>query len=192
MVIMHGRNNNTGRRADFEPFAASFFAPHLYTGIGRAGVGCGAGALALITGVPPEKVAAEHVGNHYADSFMVRFLNRRGYRVLSLTPFSIVGAHSKIGTDHVVLISQLFRRYEATWGVIFGNTYYHNFDSYSLSGLAFLNKPILSAYLVVHPTWRIAEQPKPTATAVKSRGGPRLKLRAIRKGAEFSWRREWS
>lgn len=141
----------------------------------------------MITGVPPERVAAAHVGNHYADSFMVRFLKRRGYRVLRLTPLSIAGAHSKIGAEHVVLISQKFRRHEATWGVIFGATYYHNFDSYGLSGLAFLNKPILSAYLVVHPTWRIAEKPKPRAAAVKSRGGPNLQLHAIRKGAEFSW-----
>jgi len=186
------KKHNQGRRADFEPFAASFFAPHLYTGIDRARVGCGAGALALITGIPPESVDAEHVGNHYADSFMVRFLKRRGYRVLNLSPLSIVGAHSRISADHVVLISQLFRRYEATWGVIFGSTYYHNFDSYSLSGLAFLNKPILSAYLVIHPTWRIAEGPKPTTASSTSRGGPKFKLSAIRKGAEFSWRREWS
>jgi hypothetical protein len=48
----------------------------------------------------------------------------REYRVLNLTPLSIVGAHSRIGADHVMLISQMFRRYEAAWGVVFANTYY--------------------------------------------------------------------
>ena len=38
--------------------------------------------------------------------------------------------------------------------MIFNWTYYHNFQSYALDALSFLNKPILSAYLVVHPKWR--------------------------------------
>ena len=38
--------------------------------------------------------------------------------------------------------------------MIFNETYYHNFQSYALEVLSFLNKPILSAYLVVHPKWR--------------------------------------
>jgi hypothetical protein len=53
-----------------------------------------------------------------------------------------------------VLISQLFRPNEGTWGVIFNWTYYHNFPSYALDALSFLNKPILSAYLVAHPKWQ--------------------------------------
>jgi hypothetical protein len=92
-----------------------------------------------------------------------------------------------------VLISQLFRRYEATWGVIHGNAFYHNFQIFELSALAFLNKPILSAYLVVHPRWRVTHTDVGTPRIeVPRAAGPRLKLSELRQHAEFTFRRKWA
>lgn len=181
-----------GRRADFAPYTASVFAPHLFSGAILGAFGCGASALALITGISPDLIAVKNGGPHYSDSFMISFLRKHGHRTLMLTPLKVCGAKGKIGSDHVVLMSQLFRRYEATWGVIHGNLFYHNFQSFDLSGLAFLNKPILSAYLVIHPRWRVSQAEGKPRNEISRAAGPRLKLNELRKHAKFTFRRKWA
>lgn len=176
---------------DFGPFAASVFAPHLFCGDFRSRLGCGASALALITGIPPEKIAARNGRSHYSDRFIARFLMERHYRLLRLTPERISQAKTEIGLNHVLLISQLFRRNEGTWGVVFGDAYYHNFAVYSLSSLSFLNKPILSAYLVVHPKWQFKAATKPPSPRLTPKQ-QRLALGSVRKHSEFSEIRTWA
>lgn len=157
-LVIVDKGTYGGRRIRFDDYAASVFRPHLFFGSIRAEMGCGSTALALLTGVPPEKAAAQNGSTHHSDEFMTRFLRRRGYRVLHLTLCNISATDSMIGKDNVILLSQLFRKNEATWGVIFNGSYYHNFDIYSLEVLSFLNKPILSAYLVIHPSWRLGRE----------------------------------
>ncbi len=176
---------------DFGPFAASFFAPHLFCGSVRSALGCGASALALITGVAPEIIASQNGGVHYSDRFMTRFLRERNFRTLRLTPQMVTEARSKIRSDHVLLVSQLFRPGEGTWGVVFEDFYYHNFQNYALSSLSFLNKPILSAYVVFHRKWRInyvseTTKPKPRAK------GRQLTLASLRKHCDFTQLQTWA
>ncbi len=176
---------------DFAPFAASFFAPHLFSGSIRSQLGCGASALALITGVPPETIAARNCGRHYSDRFMTRFLRAQNFRTLRLTPRMVTGAKTKIGASHVLLVSELFHPGEGTWGVIYADFYYHNFDAYALSSLAFLNKPIMSAYLVFHPNWRVSYATKESMQRTSTKGR-QLTLASMRKHAEFSYLRLWT
>jgi hypothetical protein len=167
------------------------FAPHLFSGSVRSQLGCGASALALITGVPPEIIASQNGGAHYSDRFVARFLQTHRYRAFRITPDIMSRASSSIGPAHVLLISQLFRRGEGTWGVVFGDFYYHNFDAYALSALSFLNKPILSAYLVAHRKWRIkrpAEQPEHSVPPK----APRLSIVSLRKHCTFTHQRTWA
>jgi hypothetical protein len=176
---------------DFSPFAASFFAPHLFSGAARSQLGCGASALALVTGVAPEIISSQNGGSHFSDRFMVGFLRVRNFRTLRLTPRMITGARTKIGSNHVLLVSQWFRSDEGTWGVVYENFYYHNFEAYVLSSLAFLNRPIMSAYLIIHPKWRIncsvtKPDPKPRAK------GRQLTLAFMRKHSEFTHLRTWT
>jgi hypothetical protein len=176
---------------DFSPFAASFFAPHLFSGAARSQLGCGASALALITGVAPEIISAQNGGTHFSDQFMIRFLRARKFRTLRLTPRMVTGAGTKIVPNHVLLVSQWFRPGEGTWGVVYEDFYYHNFEGYVLSSLAFLNKPIMSAHLVIHPKWRIncsATKPEPKPRA-KWR---QLTLASMRKHSEFTHLRTWT
>ena len=142
---------------NFSRYAASCFTPHLFAGTFGAQAGCGACALALLTGTAPEIIAKENGGRHYPDRFMLRFLRQRGFEIQGLTPRKIVAADGTIGRDHILLLSQMFCPNEATWGVIFGGMFYHNFEIYTVDCLSFFNKPVLSAYLVVHPQWRLAE-----------------------------------
>jgi hypothetical protein len=183
-------HKHRGRRVDFSPYAASFFAPHLFCGSVRSALGCGASALALITGVAPEIIASQNNGSHYSDPFIVRFLRMRRFRTLRLTQNMMTGAKNNLGPDHVLLVSQLFRHGEGTWGVVFENFYYHNFQVYALSALAFSNKPILSAYVVFHRKWRInyeTEKPKPRPRAK----GLQPTLASLSKHCEFTQLRTW-
>ncbi len=168
----------------------SQFAPHLFCHSASIGLGCGVSTLALITGIPPERLAKSHPAKHCTDAFMVGLLRKRGYRVLPLTPRKLVGARLKVGCGHVILLSQLFSETEGTWGVIFADIYYHNFRAYELSQLSFLNRPILSAYLVVHPNWCIRTSIKHQASHLHRR--PRLKVRDMVKGCEFSSWKKWA
>jgi hypothetical protein len=177
------------RGPDLEAYEVSQFAPHLFCHSASVGLGCGVSTLALITGIPPERLAASHPVKHCTDNFMVGFLRKRGYRVLPLTPRKLVSARLKAGHRHVILLSQLFSATEGTWGVIFADTYYHAFKSYELSQLAFLNRPILSAYLVIHPSWRIGRNTKHHTSHLHRK--PKWKIRDVVKGCEFSTWSAW-
>jgi hypothetical protein len=152
----------TRHRVDFSKYSVAFFTPHIFVGAGRSLCGCGAAALATLTGVPPEIVAALNGQAHYPDSFMCSFLRKYGFSVVSLTLCNISAAKARVGNRNVLLISQLFKRNEATWGVIFNSMYYHNFEIYTLEELSFLNKPVLTAYVVSHLRWRACLWLKPS------------------------------
>jgi hypothetical protein len=96
---------------------------------------------------------------------------------------SVCGAKNRLGSDHVLLVSQLLTSLEGTWGVIHRNAYYHNFDMYELSALAFVNKPILSVYVVVHPVWRLTQADEPPQVKPPRKSGPQIKLSALRNTA---------
>lgn len=143
-----------GRRVDFRCYAASCFNPHLFVGPFDARCGCGATALALLTGIAPRAIAAQNGSKHFADKFMVRFLRHKAYSVQELTLCNLSASGSEIGPEHVVLLCQMFCQKEATWGVMFNGNYFHNFEFYRLETLSLLNKPVLSAYVVGHSWWR--------------------------------------
>jgi len=143
----------TGRRVDFARYAVSFFNPHLFAV--RAGLGCGAAALALLSGIAPDHITARNGSKHYSDRFMRRFLREHGFEFLTLTQCRVSSALVRIGRGHVVLVSQLVLRNEGTWGVLYDEYFFHNFSIYGVEATSFVNKPLLSAYLVTHPRWRV-------------------------------------
>ena len=133
---------------------ASAFTPHFFLSPDRARLGCGATALAALTGVEPELIAFENGARHYPDRFMVRFLRAHGFRTLRLSRSVLVDKGYGLGFEHVLLVSQQLTREEGTWGIIFGDTYVHNFETYRLSTFWLLRKPLMSAYVIFHPRWR--------------------------------------
>lgn len=99
---------------------------------------------------------------------MIRFLHDRGFRTLELTLASRAAGKSQIGDSHSLFLSQWFRRNEGTWLVLHNGRCYHDFDIYTLASLAFLKKPVLSAYLIMHFRWHRPEKP-PTQVCRKPR-----------------------
>jgi hypothetical protein len=148
------KGSNGGRRLNFEQYKAYCFHPFLFTNEVRGDFGCGASALALLTGALPEEIARKNKSPHYADRFMVGFLRDHGFRVQRLTQSNIAAASSDIEKNHVLLLSQMIWRGEATWGVIHNGWYYHNFQIYFTNSLTLIRKPVVSAYLIGHTTWR--------------------------------------
>lgn len=156
------------RRVDFAPFATCSFNPYLFSEAVRSGVGCGPSTLALLTGELPRTIAAEnHNRPHTSARFMVKFLRARGYSVFELTRWHIVSSRTKIGPNHIVLLAQVFRRLEGTWNVLHNGICYHNNDMYTLDNLSLLNKPIETAFLVVHPRWRRSSVEKQSKARTK-------------------------
>jgi hypothetical protein len=161
----------TGRRVDFASYAAPCFTPFLFSNADHRMAGCGASALGLLIGLPPANFAAPD--KNYSDELMLRRLRRHGFRVLRLTQCNLSQTAAGINAKHVLLVSQLFRENEATWVVVHNGICYHNFEVYSLEVLSFLNKPLLSAYVVSHLKWQtIANTPtKPIRKPTAARGG---------------------
>jgi hypothetical protein len=174
------RGTYTGHRVDFKNYAVSFFNPHLFSDSISSHAGCGACALAMLTGTDPGTVAAKNGNRHYADDFMLRFLRRQQFKVLALTLCNVSTARSDLGPDNVILVSQLFTRNEGTWGIIFQCNYYHNFSIYSLNALSMLNKPVLSAYVVFHPKWRLQPLSSEKAAPKLAPKSNRLTLGSLR------------
>jgi hypothetical protein len=143
----------TGRRVDFSRYATVCFNPFLFSPATHATSGCGASALGLLTGKTPTCFLPRNGVKHYSDAYMLRCLRRHGFRVVRLTQCNLTQATNGVTARHVLLISQLIRKNEATWLVHFNSICYHNFDAYTLESLSFINKPLLSAYVLSHPKW---------------------------------------
>jgi len=144
---------------DFNQFFVRKFTPHLYVNLGY--YGCGANTLSLLTGAEPWKVpvACKKQPDHWPDKFMVDFLKLRGFKVARVSKCSVTNLNSDcienpISDNHVVMMSQLFKKKEASWVVVHNRFLYHNFEIQRTDGLDCLNHPVLSAYLVCHKSWR--------------------------------------
>lgn len=135
------RGKYTGRRVNFSLYATACFKPFLFSAATDALSGCGASALALLTGIPPAQFVPKNGEKHYSDAYMLRCLRHHGFRVLQLTQCNLSHAMGRITGRHVLLLSQLFRKNEATWLVHFNTVCYHNFDAYTLERCPSLTSP---------------------------------------------------
>ena len=140
---------------NFEPYRASLF--QLQNKGWVTGYGCGANALASLTGEHPSDIADSCQGRHghFPDKKMLSFLRRKGYKVIPVTQclVSLNGEVNNVKANHVLLISQLLKKNEGSWVIVHGGNLTHNFDTVPLNALEFINRPILSAYIIFHPSW---------------------------------------
>jgi hypothetical protein len=146
------------RPIDWSLYMVDLFVPHLY--VNYSG-GCGANALSLLTGVPPHFIQNTNRKNpnHWKDSFMVKFLKERGFKVFPLTKCETTNAsgvyvNDSINNQHVLLFSQLMSKNTGSWTVVHNELMYHNFETVAFRGLTLVNSPSLTVYVVFNPKWK--------------------------------------
>lgn len=155
--MTHGNYKN--RRIEFDNFLVSKFSPNLFNSAHEM-CGCGSTALATICpNINPYDIRDYKNPKSWKDKFMISFLKDRGYKILPITFCSVCNdpyyVDNPITKNHVILISQLLMRNEATWSVIYKDFIFHNFSITKLTPLEFINNPILTAYLVTHDDWKL-------------------------------------
>jgi len=138
---------------NFNKFVCKKFNPHLYDHVLHRSVGCGASALALITGHNPFKIAAKNKNrDHYPDKFLINYLRKNGYKVITINKCNLTNRETvikyKINSNHILLMSQLFLKKEASWVVSWNDLLFHNFEVSRLDAFGFINCPIVSAYVI--------------------------------------------
>lgn len=152
------RRGSRADQVDFGKFQAYHFTPHLSNEEGESysffsSNGCGASALAVLTGENPKSMKSRP---DWDKQFMARHLRKRGFKVKELTRFGVTNrqfAEYPIDGKHVILACCKFNETEASWVVVHRNKLYHNFEKSKLRPYEFLNHPIISAFIVMHPKW---------------------------------------
>lgn len=139
-----GRNDD---RVDFDLFHVQKFIPHIFTNTCN---GCGANALALLTGELPESFPNKA---SWSTRFMLSFLRDRGFATQKITKNAVSQRFNPIANRHVLLILMRFISNEASWIVLNQDIVFHNFEITKLKTYEFLNHPIMDAYLLMHPSW---------------------------------------
>ncbi len=140
-------------QSKFEEFRCTKFAPYIFTGAYSTGNGCGASALALLTGVHPISIPYRE---DWDARYMLSFLLNKKFNIYKLTMDNLTNCETTqhpITKSHVVLASIKMLKEEATWVVLHGETMYHNFEITSMNPYDLINHPLINMYLVKHPTW---------------------------------------
>lgn len=138
---------------DFTKFEAGRFVPFLFERQTFEQFGCGYCAMALLTGISPIRLRAQFKENHVSDKRIVRFLQDNEFSIVELTKANVTQTFAPLKSYHVILFSQLLLKGEATWCVLHDGFCYHNFDIRLIKSLEFVNRPLLSMYLVWHPRY---------------------------------------
>lgn len=153
------RENGT----DFSLYTADVFRPHLFNS-SYADFGCGPCTLSLLTGLPPSQAATKVNPLNTPDDKLLQVLEKYGIEHFGITKCEMTNdpvlVRNQITELHVLLVSQLWRRNEASWGVMYDNIFYHNFRPCGTNVLDFVNRPILSAYVLFNPTWKLTNIPR--------------------------------
>ena len=153
------RKGSYSRPVPLTRYRAKHFPLHLFASDTVGVPGCGATALATITGTDPRHYLMLN-GNKAAcgDVFMKKRLELEGYEVIPLTKRGLNTSkiiEYPVENNNVLLVSQLVARNTTTWMVYYAGLSWHNFQVGRVEALDFINKPTITAYCVWHPSWSI-------------------------------------
>lgn len=150
----------TNKKINFDSFAINKFVPHIYDSYTHTSINCGSSTLALLTGINPFHISALNKNrDHTSDKFMISFLKSNGFKIAKLTQCSVSNNRTRIMENnikyyHVLLVSQLVLRNECSWSVINDQYDYHGFLVNLLKPLEFVNRPIITSYLLFHKKYK--------------------------------------
>ena len=150
-----GRYDNVKR--NFVAYRSPFFVP--YTG--DSTYSCGLDAYRTLTWKDPPR----YTSRLSTDRQMVSALRKDGIKVIPLTVCRVTNREilsNLILETHVVLISQMFKKNEGSWCVLYDGRIYHNCsdETDSFRMLEFINRPILSAYILWRKKWAVKPRNK--------------------------------
>ena len=147
------------RAIDFSKYTVSKPNLTFYSGFKYQLWGCGATVGSLLTGIHPKEVAKYNKhSSHFSDEMMIKFLRKHKFKLIPLTIASISNSkiiENKLDENHLIIISQMLKRNEASWAVLLNCQYHvHNFEINRLTTTEFIERPILTAYVAYKPEWR--------------------------------------
>ena len=144
-------------KTNFQKYKVRKFIPHLFFSQHVEHIGCGPCTISLLTGVHPIKILDRIRSNHTSDEKMRRLLREHGISSRLITKCEMTNDEAvvehQITSQHVILISQLMRKNEGSWGVLYDGILYHNMRPCSWGVLELLNRPVLSAYVLYKKEW---------------------------------------
>jgi len=162
------------KQIDFGRFVCKKFVPHLYGSYSACG--CGANALALLTGNPSENFGARR--EDWTSKIMRVYLRKHNFIFEKLTKCAVTNTrfwnHAAIGHQHVVLMSIKLMQNEASWVVVYQERMYHNFEITKMKPYELLNHPIMEALIIKHPSWDEPVLPRRPVLWPSGPGMPKL------------------
>ena len=138
---------------NFQKYTSKKFSPHLFNKSAYKLAGCGANALSLITGENPFDISEKNKHkDHYSDEFMIKHLRKNKFKVFTLNKCNLTNRETNVTyhvrENHIILMSQLFLKKEASWLVSWNDLVFHNFEIAPLDPFSLINCPIISAYVL--------------------------------------------
>ena len=148
------------RSTDFSKLILDKFPATLYDALSYSQEGCGANALAMLTGIHPSKIKKLNKNkNHFPDSFMLKFLRKHGFKIYKITKCNLSKRNTggnlnyQIKDNHLLLCSHLLKKNEATWVIYWNGIQYHNFELAKCDFWSLINFPISTAYVLYKDEW---------------------------------------
>lgn len=150
------RRGSANKKAmSFAAMRVAKFVPHIFTGGIATSFGCGATALALLTGIHPAFIPRPRKGD-WTERIVTKYLKDKDFRVLRMTLNNITPKNEllhPVGRTHVSLLRLKFMKNEASWIVVHNSMVFHNFEITELEAYEFINHPILAGFLLWHEDW---------------------------------------
>jgi hypothetical protein len=131
---------------------------YMYNPTTYGNYGCGSTALSIITGINPVKIQIANKNRHYSDEFMLKYLRQHKIKCIKMTKCNLTNQKDwqyPINARHVLLVSQLVKKAEATWKIIYQGISHHNFLPSTFSVTSMLNNPVCSSYVLFKPEWKV-------------------------------------
>lgn len=138
----------------FSKLGMSRFPMTIWDSLTYGRFGCGATALALITGSNPRDINVRNA--HYSDNFMVKFLRKNKFSVYEVNKANLSNKKTwsySLQSNHLILFSSLILKKEASWFVLFNDILFHNFEIRKMTYQDTINFPIDSMYVIYNKKW---------------------------------------
>jgi len=148
------------RTVDLTKWEIKKFVPFLFDSSLYGSIGCGYSVISTLTGESPFSLKKKNKNSeHCSDEFVIKRIKLKGFKVLPITKCLVSNTKSdyiydKIKDYHCLLMSQLYKKAEASWTISVFGKIYHNYMAYDLKPLEFVNRPIVSAFLISRKDWK--------------------------------------